>query len=636
MDNFYCAAPWRGVHINPRGDVKTCCAGDPNMLGNLNEHSIEQILHGPVMQEIRQSIRGGQPHAYCYNCVQAERYGRSERDWHNTVSPEFDPRTAGDTEHVPVLIDVRWNITCNLSCNYCGDKCSSKWAALKHIPFKSGARPYYEQVCDYLQQHREHVREVALVGGEPLLLPENERLLDVIPEDCTVTLITNLSVDLENNKIFQKLSQRRRVGWSMSFENIESRFEYVRHGASWELLLKNLAKIKLLMANQDHWGGIHAVYNVYNATRLVEFTKFARDQGQTIQWQSLYQPECLDPARLGISTTELAHKEIEKLLATGICLENEQKFFEDVLISFEKTKYSNDSDLAKKFVEHIKEIEFRYHRDQQGNFWKLWPEFNLLFADVVLKKTPNLQNKLETIRMPDQQNLSNQTLQWLGEDSIENFEKNLENSKIKEKLKQAGWLTNGIDYRFNSKGFRSVEFDTAQEHFCVFGCSFTLGVGIQQHQRYGDIVSNETGLQCFNFGWGGGNDSASFRLAYTWLPQLKPKFVIYQSTFPERFEIISNDTYAIFHGINAALGGHKQADLGDMHKHWLANPMNSELLRIKNHLAIQHLCHLLHIPLIEIDHDMFLKFCDVSARDLHHPGPLANQGIAEIILEKLS
>jgi hypothetical protein len=83
------------------------------------------------MQQIRQSIRQGQPHAYCYNCVQAERYGRSERDWHNTVSPEFDPRTAGDCEHAPTLIDVRWNITCNLSCNYCGDKCSSQWAALK-------------------------------------------------------------------------------------------------------------------------------------------------------------------------------------------------------------------------------------------------------------------------------------------------------------------------------------------------------------------------------------------------------------------------------------------------------------------------------------------------------------------------
>ena len=44
-NSFYCAAPWRGLHVNPRGDVKTCCAGNPNMLGNLNNQSIEQILN---------------------------------------------------------------------------------------------------------------------------------------------------------------------------------------------------------------------------------------------------------------------------------------------------------------------------------------------------------------------------------------------------------------------------------------------------------------------------------------------------------------------------------------------------------------------------------------------------------------
>jgi len=369
MNNFYCAAPWRGLHINPRGDVKTCCAGDPNMLGNLNDQTIEQVLHGTVMQEIRQSIRQGQPHAYCYNCVQAERYGRSERDWHNSVSPEFDPHTALDNEYQPTLIDVRWNTTCNLSCNYCGDKCSSKWAALKHIPFKSGARPYYEQVCDYLEQHQEHIREVALVGGEPLLLPENDRLLDVLPNDCIVTLITNVNVDFDTNKIFKKLARRTRVGWSLSFDNIGPRFEYVRHGGTWDLLQKNLALLKPLMESGGHWGGIHAVYNIYNATRLTELTQFARDRGLTIHWQSLYQPECLDPARLGPGVAAMIRAHIQDLLDTDLCLATERQFFETVLADLIGT-----DDLRDEFRRHIAEIEQQYHTDQLGQFLILWPE----------------------------------------------------------------------------------------------------------------------------------------------------------------------------------------------------------------------------------------------------------------------
>jgi MoaA/NifB/PqqE/SkfB family radical SAM enzyme len=373
MSNFYCAAPWRGLHINPRGDVKTCCAGDPNMLGNLNEQSITEILHGPVMQEIRQSLRRGEPHAYCYNCVQAERYGRSERDWHNSVSPEFDPVQASDLEHVPVLIDVRWNITCNLSCNYCGDKCSSRWAALKQIPFRSGARPYYTQVCDYLEKHRDHIREVALVGGEPLLLPENERLLDVIPKDCVVTLITNAAVKFSENRIFNKLMQRQKVGWSLSFDNIADRFEYVRHGADWPELQRNLDVIQQAMREQGHWGGIHAVYNIYNATRLCEFTQFARDRGLTIQWQSLYQPECLDPSRLGAAVIELAMVEIDRLLASGLCLESETNFFQSV-----KTQMHTQQDLISQFRTHIHDMENIYHTDQKGSFVRLWPELQHL------------------------------------------------------------------------------------------------------------------------------------------------------------------------------------------------------------------------------------------------------------------
>lgn len=374
MSNFSCAAPWRGLHINPRGDIKTCCAGDPNMLGNLNTQSIESVLQGPIMQEVRQTLREGRPHErYCYNCVKAERYGRSERDWHNNVSPEFDPAVATDTEHLPALIDVRWNTTCNLSCNYCAEACSSSWAALKGVPVKSGARPYYEQVCDYLEQHQSSIREVALVGGEPLLLPENVRLLDVVPKDCTITLITNGSVDLANNKVFHKLSERNRVGWSISFDNTEEQFEYVRHGGRWDLLLSNIEQIQTLMSTQGHWGGIHAVYNMYNATRLVEFTQFARSKNLNIQWQSLYQPTCLDPQRLGPDIVALAQQEINGLLDANIVTANERQFFETV-----RQNISTGEDLRDALQQHIEAIETQYHPDQQGKFAQLWPEISNL------------------------------------------------------------------------------------------------------------------------------------------------------------------------------------------------------------------------------------------------------------------
>lgn len=383
MDDFYCAAPWRGLHINPRGDVKTCCAGNPNMLGNLSKKNIEQILNSDLMVEVRQSLSQGRPHAYCYNCVQAERFGAdSERRWHNNVNPDFDYATAGNNYHYPVIVDVRWNTTCNLSCNYCGEFCSSKWASIKSIPFKSGARPYYDAVCDFIGQHQEHIHEVALVGGEPLLLPENERLLDVIPKDAIVTLITNLSVELERNKIFRKLQNRNKVGWSLSFDNIGAKLEYVRHGAQWNQIKHNLEIIKDLFKNQGQWGGIHAVYNLYNATNFCELREFAQHMQMTVLWQNLFQPEYLDPFLYGAGVAKPAMNEIEKFYRMGVATTAETQFFQTAFSTYEQRLATiPDSKIINAFRQHIQDIEQKYHPDQQGVFRNLWPEL----ADSLLK-----------------------------------------------------------------------------------------------------------------------------------------------------------------------------------------------------------------------------------------------------------
>jgi len=374
MSNFYCAAPWRGLHINPRGDVKTCCAGNPNMLGNLNGQTIEQILNSDLMAGIRTSLAQGQAHDYCSNCVRAERFGAdSERAWHNNVNPDFDYSTAGKEYHYPVIVDVRWNTTCNFSCNYCDPSASSKWAQLKQVPFKSGTRPYYEQVCNFLEQYHDHIHEVALVGGEPLLLPENERLLDVIPESAIVTLITNLNVDLQNNRIFRKLSERNRVGWSMSFDNIGERFEYVRYGGSWTMLQENLKVIKSLHRDRGHWGGVHAVYNIYNATRLCEFRQFVEDTNNTVLWQNLFQPEYLDPFLHGVDVAQAAAAEIRELYGMNIATPAERVFFDQALSKYDSITTVQPK-ITAQFKRHIQAIETQYHPSTAGEFARLWPE----------------------------------------------------------------------------------------------------------------------------------------------------------------------------------------------------------------------------------------------------------------------
>ena len=80
--------------------------------------------------------------------------------------------------------------------------------------------------------------------------------------------------------------------------------------------------------DQGHWAGIHAVYNIYNATRLFDFIEWAKFVGVDTHWQSLYQPECLDPLKHSEEVRILAQEEIKRVLERNDLTDSERGFFE--------------------------------------------------------------------------------------------------------------------------------------------------------------------------------------------------------------------------------------------------------------------------------------------------------------------
>jgi hypothetical protein len=159
----------------------------------------------------------------------------------------------------------------------------------------------------------------------------------------------------------------------MSFDNTGQRLEYVRHGASWDTIQHNLQTIKGLMQTQGHWGGIHAVYNIYNATRICEIRKFAQDTNTTVLWQNLFQPEHLDPFLHGPEVAIEAIAEIERFYALGIATPAEKTFFDNAIVLYQEVKEAQPN-IIKKFKQHIQDNETVFHPDKAGEFVKLWPE----------------------------------------------------------------------------------------------------------------------------------------------------------------------------------------------------------------------------------------------------------------------
>lgn len=371
----FCYAPWTNIHINTTGRYKTCCAGTDE-IGDLRVIPIKDLLLHQKLSNIKQSLYQNNTHPNCTVCTRQEQHSSvSERTWYSDIA-EHQSVIVNHTDAQQIQnLDIRWSNTCNLSCVYCDHEASSQWAALKQQPVE---RLDYTNtlpgLLEFIDSNRGTIKNLALLGGEPLLQKENDALLDVIANHVHINVITNLSVPLENNRIFQKLLAKDNVMWDISFETVEDRFEYVRHGSSWPLMLKNIQYLK--QATKDKPGhniGITSQYSVYNAMNLSELHEYFADNDlPMMRWNELHYPDVLSVSSLPIHHLNKAIEELE-LSKQYHYYPVQERFLADMANSLQNIA-SSSQDCKKLYQWHLSQ-EQTYWPDTKLKFEDLWPEY---------------------------------------------------------------------------------------------------------------------------------------------------------------------------------------------------------------------------------------------------------------------
>lgn len=278
----FCPLPWTGFYYQMDGSIKNCTQSS-DFIGNIKDDSIEQILAGEKNSKIKREMLVDAKPASCAGCHRAEQGAKgitdvmSSRLYYLRQLKKVPMDTYDSIENFDLRhVDLRWQNTCNFACVYCDPIFSSKWESELGVHAPRPDDDEYVRMKNFVLDNAHKLENIYLAGGEPMLMTENEELLEKLL-DCNHSVELRVNTNLSNTRtrIFDLIRQFPNVHWTLSVESMNEEFEYIRYGGKWNEFLNNLDTISGL----GHRITFNMLWFILNHRSLFDTVDFFSDRG---------------------------------------------------------------------------------------------------------------------------------------------------------------------------------------------------------------------------------------------------------------------------------------------------------------------------------------------------------------------
>ena len=239
-----CAMFKHGMTINTRGKVKPCCSFDH--LNNDDYTISETELWQKQFAEYDKLMQDDWI-PQCIDCKILEKDGGSSL---RTRSNEYYKKSSGLK-----YWDLKISNTCNLMCRMCSPSDSSKWVQnlknYKELEWTYTPSQYENKKYSWHDTDLPLVKELLndidilkFTGGEPMLVKHVKEIIDHlintgVSKNTTLHLTSNATVPFVD--YWEDLIPKfKNVRVRNSIDAIGSRYEYIRAGANWEEVERNI------------------------------------------------------------------------------------------------------------------------------------------------------------------------------------------------------------------------------------------------------------------------------------------------------------------------------------------------------------------------------------------------------------
>jgi hypothetical protein len=229
---------------------------------------------------------------------------------------------------------------------------------------------------------------------------------------------------------------------------------------------------------------------------------------------------------------------------------------------------------------------------------------------------------------------------WSGSDTLEQYNKNLN-----ELGQDWEWANKTIEYNFNEFGHRSKSIKDLDKDFILcFGCSFTVGVGVQETQTWPHQLSRMFGLDYYNAGVGGAGMDICYYNSILWKANNLPLPGLVVVAWPED----TRKSFALTENNNILLDvSNQRSELYS--KLYITDTAEQVMNNISWYEGFNSVWESLNIKVVNIKFNLlpqldFLKIPSVlfdsdegsgGARDRMHDGPVYLENIAKKVMSVL-
>lgn len=322
----HCPLPWNHLATHPQGEVSLCCRVDyvngqgmsfnrlpegDRKFGNLNRDPLEKIINSDSFKDARLTmLKGGEPLA-CKGCFTDERRGlvskrMREAETFKFSLDELKSRTSADGEIKLNLeyAELRLGNLCNLKCRTCNPNSSSKWASdyeamqskLDFVRKYSIGENFQwaekEEFWNNFLANSANLKMLFINGGEPTLIRQHwlflQRLVD-LGLSRNIEIKYNINMTYLPEKAFEIWKQFKSVMVGASIDDLAARNSYIRSGAEWDKIYRNLEFIR----DAGFGIAVEQTVSIYNIFYLDEMETFCRTNNVGYGLNFVYDPDFL-------------------------------------------------------------------------------------------------------------------------------------------------------------------------------------------------------------------------------------------------------------------------------------------------------------------------------------------------------